>query len=200
MLQMQPMILTGSFVKLLPMEEEHREILRQIANDQRIWTYLPFDASGEKFDRWFEKALNSFNVGQSLPFIVCRKSDERIIGTTRYYDIQSEHHRLMIGYTWYVHDVWGTYVNPECKYLLLQHAFEVLQVNRVEFMTDARNQRSRSAIQKLGANEEGMLRQHMVLENGVVRDTVIFSIIKSEWPDVKNKLIERLQLYLQEKQ
>ena len=105
-----------------------------------------------------------------------------------YYHIDRGHRRLCIGYTWLIPEVWGTYVNSECKYLLLKHAFEDLNINRVEFMADARNYRSRAALKKLGAREEGILRQHMILENGYVRDTVVFSIIKSEWPEIKMAL------------
>jgi len=100
--------------------------------------------------------------------------------------------KLTIGYTWYISEMRGTAINLECKLLLLTHAFENLNVNRVEFSTDARNLRSRAAIKKLGAQEEGILRQHMVVQNNHIRDTVIFSIIKSEWPNVKEGLLLRL--------
>lgn len=127
-----------------------------------------------------------------MPFVVRRVVDGEIIGSTRYYNISQEHHRLTIGYTWYIVDVWGTVVNPECKYLLLRHAFETLHINRVELLTDVRNLRSRAAIKKLGAIEEGILRWHMIVEDGRIRDTVVHSIIKSEWPPVKLGIEARL--------
>lgn len=194
MLQL-PTTLAGSWIHLEPMNETHRDDLCAIAKDSRIWTYIATRAEGDSFDQWFAKAMSKLQSGHHLPFVVRRLSDQKIIGTTRYYDISPTHHRLMVGYTWYSPEVWGTYVNPECKYLLLQHAFEILKINRVEFATDSRNLRSRSAIKKLGANEEGLLRQHMVLKDGFVRDTVVFSIIKNEWPRVKSMLEERLKSF-----
>ncbi|RDI42535.1 GNAT family N-acetyltransferase [Aquicella lusitana] len=195
MLDLKAMRLSGSWVDLEPLDEKHREALRAVSVDERIWTYLPSNDAGAKFDCWFEKAIKGWQEGLQLPFAVINKADQKIIGTTRYYEIAPEHHRLSIGYTWYVQEVWGSAVNPECKLLLLDHAFETLGANRVAFYTDLRNARSCSAIKKLGAVEEGVLRKHMVLEDGHVRDTVVFSIISSEWSGIKTKLIERLATF-----
>lgn len=187
------MELLGKRIKLELLTEAHKEELYKAAQHQVIWTYNRSKAFGDQFYNWFTSALLDSSNKQQQPFVVRRLSDQTVLGSTRFYDINRENARLAIGYTWFIPNVWGTFVNPESKYLLLQHAFEDLHVNRVEFMTDARNARSRAAIKKLGAKEEGMMRYHMVLENGLLRDTVFFSIIKPEWPEVKNRLLERIK-------
>jgi RimJ/RimL family protein N-acetyltransferase len=187
-LRIQPAILKGFGVQLEPLNESHKNELYSAAQDESIWIYNSAKAFGKQFYPWFDKAIKCFQRQQHLPFIVRRLSDAKIIGSTRYYDINPEHHRITIGYTWYIPEVWGSYVNPECKFLLLRFAFEDLQVNRVEFVTDSRNARSRAAIKKIGAIEEGLLRHHMILEGGFIRDTVIFSIVKPDWPKVKSFL------------
>ncbi len=193
MININTTILKGFWVQLEPLNESHKNELYSAAQDESIWTYNSSKAYGERFHRWFDKAIKCFQSQQHLPFIVRRLSDAKIIGSTRYYDINPEHHRLTIGYTWYIPEVWGSYVNPECKLLLLKFAFEDLQVNRVEFVTDSRNSRSRSAIKKIGATEEGVLRHHMILEDGFIRDTVMFSIIKPDWSQIKSILQSRLE-------
>lgn len=196
MLNIQSTTLRGFWIQLEPLNESHKNELYAAAQNEVIWTYNSSKAFGERFYNWFDKAIKCFQNQQHLPYVVRRLSDSKIIGSTRYYDIIREHHRLTIGYTWYIPEVWGTYVNPECKFLLLKFAFEDLQVNRVEFVTDSRNARSRAAIKKLGAIEEGILRHHMILDDGFVRDTVIFSIIKPDWPQIKYLLKTRLECHL----
>ncbi|HEX5632975.1 MAG TPA: GNAT family protein, partial [Gemmatimonadales bacterium] len=115
-----------------------------------------------------------------------------VVGSTSYLDVVPRHRRVEIGSTWYRPDQWGTAVNPECKLMLLGHAFEVLGVNRVALVTDALNHRSQAAIAKLGAVREGVLRAHMVAQEGRVRDTVVFSIVRAEWPAVRDGLLARL--------
>lgn len=193
MLKLAPIILLGQKVQLEPLTLEHQQELYEAAQEESIWAYNSSKAFGEKFHRWFEKAIHCVEQHKHLPYAVRRLTDNKIVGSTRFYDIQPEHYRLTIGYTWYLPEVWGTYVNPECKFLLLQFAFENAKVNRIEFFIDARNVRSRAAIKKLGAKEEGILRQHMILEDGHIRDTIIFSIIKSEWPQIKIRLQTRLE-------
>ncbi len=193
MINIRPAILKGSWIQLEPLNESHKNELYSAAQDESIWTYNSSNALGERFFSWFDKAMKCFQSQQHLPFIVRRLSDAKIIGSTRYYDINPEHHRLTIGYTWYIPEVWGSHVNPECKFLLLKFAFEDLQVNRVEFVTDSRNSRSRAAIKKIGAIEEGVLRHHMILEDGFIRDTVMFSVIKSDWFQIKLILQSRLE-------
>jgi RimJ/RimL family protein N-acetyltransferase len=195
MITLNPTALHGELTILEPLHESHRHALYTAAQDETIWTHIASNALGNRFHRWFDKALTCLEAKQHLPFIIRRRSDEKIIGSTRFYDIMPEHHRMTIGYTWYLPEVWGSFANPECKLLLLRHAFEDLKVNRIEFVTDSRNNRSRAAIKKLGASEEGLLRQHMVLENGFIRDSVIFSIIQPEWPRVKADLLARIDSF-----
>lgn len=189
------MKLTGTYVTLEVLQEHHRDTLTKIAQDERIWTYFPIEVIGEKFNIWFDKALMDFQKKNTIPFIVRLQKNNEIIGSTRFYEIVPEHKRLAIGYTWYIPKMWGTQINPECKLLLLTHAFEQLDYNRVEFYVDSRNLHSRAAIKKLGATEEGISRKHMILETGYVRDTVTYSIIKSEWSTIKEKLIDRVEKY-----
>ena len=191
--------LVGESVTLEPLIFGHQAELYTAAQDERIWTYNGSKAYGERFHRWFEKVMSAQVTGEQIAYAVRRHSDQRLIGSTRYYHIDRDNARLIIGYTWYVPEVWGTVVNPTCKLLLLQQAFEEFQLNRVGFYTDARNLHSQAAIKKLGASEEGRLRQHMVLEDGFVRDTLVFSIIKTEWPDVKQRLQQRLTEIKKEK-
>ena len=193
MIDFQHTLLIGNHIQLEPINESHKEELYHVTQDDSIWTFTSSKAMGHQFDSWFQKALQELEKLEHLPFIVRRLSDNKLIGSTRFYDIQQAHRRLTIGYTWYIPEVWGTYVNPECKLLLLQYAFEELNINRVQFDTDFRNVRSRAAIKKLGAIQEGILRHHMILEDGFIRDTVVFSIIKTDWADVKQKLQSRIQ-------
>lgn len=186
-------VLAGRWVQLELLDDSHKDELYAIAQNEKIWTCSSSKAFGEKFYRWFDKALECLHENKHLPFAVRNISDKKLIGSTRYYDIQSENRRLTIGYTWYVPEVWGSIVNPECKYLLLKYAFENLLVNRIEFAIDSRHSHSRAALKKIGAIEEGMLRHHMVLEDGFIRDTAIFSIIKPDWPTIKLNLETRLK-------
>lgn len=192
MMNIKPIILKGTRVQLEPLDDAHKNELYQAAQDKSIWTYFSSSVLGDGFYRWFDRAMQNFQEGDHLPFIVRRLADHKIIGSSRYYHINSEHHRLTLGYTWYVPEVWGSYVNPECKFLLLNHAFEDLNCNRVEFQIHAANERSRAAVKKLGAIEEGILRHHMILEDGSLRNTAIYSIVKSDWVNIKAKLQARI--------
>lgn len=184
--------LTGRYVQLEPLTEEHRETLRPVAQDPRIWTFTT-SALGDAFDPWFDRALQGRGAGHELPFVVRLRRDGSLAGSTRYMAIEAPHKRLEIGTTWYACAVWATEVNPECKLLLMRHVFETLKWHRVEYKTDARNQRSRDAIARLGALEEGTFRRHMVLADGHVRDSVYFSVVDGDWPAVKAGLEKRLR-------
>lgn len=181
----------GRFVRLEALRPDHRESLRAAAADPAIWTFLPLDASGSEFDGWFDSSIKLHTTGAHLVFAVRRLDTGAIIGSTRYMCIESAHRRVEIGFTWYAALAHGGRVNPECKFLLLTYAFEA-GANRVELKTDARNEHSRAAIAKLGAREEGILRAHMVVRGGVIRDSVYFSVIRSEWPQVRQGLEARL--------
>ncbi len=184
--------LTGRYVRLEPLEERHRETLRPAAQDPRIWAFTA-SALGPDFDPWFDRALRERDAGRELPFAVCLLRDESLVGSTRYMAIEPAHKRLEIGSTWYAHAVWASEVNPECKLLLMRHVFETLGWNRVEYKTDSRNQRSRDALARLGAVEEGTFRRHMILADGHVRDSVYFSVTDADWPAVKAGLERRLR-------
>jgi RimJ/RimL family protein N-acetyltransferase len=179
-------------VRLEPLEDQHREDLRVAADDERIWIHTLMLARGPEFDRWFDEARAQRAVGRQVPFAVRRCADQAIVGSTSYLDPVPWHRRVEIGSTWYTPDVWGTHVNPECKLLLLAHAFDVLGMNRVSLCTDARNARSQAAIEKLGAVKEGILRSHMVTQGSRVRDSVLYSIVSEQWPEVKARLAARL--------
>ena len=183
--------LDGRFVRLEPLEERHREAVRPAAQNAEIFTHMT-PASGTMFDPYFDNALRRTAEGHELGFVVWHKVEHRSVGMTRYLNIEAAHRRLEIGSTWYEPSVWGSAVNPECRLLLMRHAFEQLQYVRVEYKTDVRNTRSRAAILKLGAKQEGIFRKHMVMPGGRVRDSVYFSVIDEEWPAVKASLERRL--------
>ena len=185
-------VLTGRWVRLEPLAALHCDGLCAAADDERIWQHTLVVARGPRFEAWFDDALAQRDAGRSVPFAVRRLADCKLVGSTSFLDPNLRHKRIEIGATWYSPEVWGTEVNPECKLLLLAHAFEVLGVNRVSFVTDLRNGHSQAAIAKLGAVREGICRSHMVTQGGRIRDSVLFSIIAPEWPQVKERLEARL--------
>jgi RimJ/RimL family protein N-acetyltransferase len=187
--------LRGQWVQLEPLLESHREPLRVAAADERIWRYWLVNTAGPGFDEWFDRVLGNTHKGSQIPFAVRLLADGRVAGSTSYLDTVEQHKRIEIGSTWYTPDVWETAVNPECKFLLLRHAFEIFGVNRVALITDLRNERSQAAIAKLGAVREGVLRSHMITQGDRIRDSVTFSIIVAEWPAVKARLEARLDAF-----
>jgi RimJ/RimL family protein N-acetyltransferase len=187
--------LAGRWVRLEPLADEHREPLRVAADNDRIWEHMTLLARGDGFDQWFVSAVVQRDAGKRVPFAVRLLATGELVGSTSYLDPVPEHKRVEIGATWYRPDVWATAVNPECKLLLLGHAFYALGLNRVSFVTDVRNERSQAAIAKLGATREGVLRSHMLTRNGRVRDSVLFSITAGEWPQVRDRLNARLAAF-----
>ena len=183
--------LDGKFVRLEPLEERHRDAIRPAAQHPEIFA-VTTSALGPLYDSYIDNALKRSDGVHDLAFAVLLKAEKRYVGMTRYLNIEEAHKKLEIGSTWYEPATWGGPVNPECKLLLMQHAFETLKFNRVEYKTDARNARSRAAILKLGATQEGIFRKHMIMADGHVRDSVFFSIIDTEWPAVKAGLERRL--------
>ena len=161
------------------------------ARDPEIWTYMPDTGNGPGFDAWFDAGRMAHESGVHLAFAVRHLGDNSLVGSTRFLEIVPAHKRAEIGWTWYATSAQASSVNPECKLLLLNHAFAA-GANRVELKTDARNARSRAAIAKLGAKQEGVLRARMVMHDGYIRDDVYFSIIRSEWPGVRAGLEARL--------
>lgn len=184
-----PITLEGNLVTLIPLEPRHREGLLEAVSDGNLWELWYSAVPGkDTIDNYITVALNEQEAQKSLPFVVIEKASGKIVGATRYLNIEAEHKRLEIGYTFYAKSFQRTGVNTECKYLLLQHAFETLQCIAVEFRTHWHNHPSRNAIARLGAKQDGVLRNHKIMGDGLIRDTVVFSIIQNEWPSVKQSL------------
>jgi RimJ/RimL family protein N-acetyltransferase len=191
-----PRILRGRFVSLEPVTGAHREGLRAAAAGQpEEFRYMPLSAAGDGFDAWWDDLNNDATKRARIVLAVRRLADDAIVGSTSYGNIVPEHARAEIGWTWYAKSAQGTAVNPEAKLLLFANAFETAGYRRVELKTDARNARSRAAIRKLGATEEGIFRSHMWLPDGHRRDTAYYSVIAEEWPKVKAGLEERLSAF-----
>ncbi len=191
----RPSQLDGDTLFLAQLQDHHRSALREISDaDQSIWTYFPatFNGAGADFDAWFDHTMDKSNRNEHYPFAVIQRKHNRVIGTTRFYDMVPEHRRLAIGSTWYAREARGTLVNSEVRLLTLAYAFDVLFANRVELITDPYNLASRSAMKILGAKEEGTLRQHLIYKDGRVRDSVVFSVIAPEWPSVRLRLQQKL--------
>ena len=184
-----PITLQTPNVKLIPLLPSHKEELLAAAADGQLWglwyTSVP---SPTTIDAYLDFALNEQAHQRALPFAVIDIKSNKIIGATRYCNAEPEHRRLEIGYTWYAKSYQRTGVNTACKYLLLAHAFEQLKTVAVEFRTHWHNHRSRSAISRLGAKQDGILRNHRIDADRCLRDTVVFSIIEHEWPAVKKFL------------
>jgi RimJ/RimL family protein N-acetyltransferase len=193
--EIAPVPLTGSVVRLEPLSEQHVPDLTVAAHDERIWRYMlyVYPDTEEKMLAWVRDILARQAAGTDLAFAVIHIASGCAIGATRYLEIRPEHRGLEIGGTWYATEFQRTAVNTECKYLLLKHAFEVLGCIRVQFKTDARNLRSLRAIERIGAVREGVLRNHYILPDGGYRDSVYFSIMDREWPKVKERLEEMLK-------
>lgn len=193
-MQVQPVTLVGKRVRLEPLGLHHAPSLAKYGTDIRIWQYMVFKPihNLDEMRAWIEELLKRQERGTDLPFAVIDLQSGEAIGATRYLDIRPEHRSLEIGGTWYAIPFQGTGVNVDAKYVLLQHAFEHLGCIRVQLKTDVRNLRSQRAIEKIGAVKEGVLRNHMILPDGTIRDSVIYSIIDSEWPRVKSMLEARL--------
>jgi len=193
--EIAPVTLTGSVVRLEPLSEQHAPDLTVAAHDERIWRYMlyAYPEDEEKMLAWVRDILARQAAGADLAFAVIHLASGRAIGATRYLEIRPEHRSLEIGGTWYATGFQRTAVNTECKYLMLKHAFEVLGCIRVQFKADARNLRSLRAIERIGAVREGVLRNHYILPDGCYRDSVYFSILDNEWPKVKERLEEMLK-------
>lgn len=189
-----PVRLEGSLVELLPLDKSHFTPLEQLAKDARIWEYYSVDPSKScTFLEVFDGAFKERDKKTQYPFVIRHKDSGRIIGSTRFTEIQAQHRRLEIGWTWLSPECWATGINLECKLLLLTYCFEELGTYRVQLRTDVLNLRSRKAIEKIGAQYEGVFRNDMVRENGTKRDSVYYSIIDAEWEQVKAQLTRLCQ-------
>jgi RimJ/RimL family protein N-acetyltransferase len=190
-----PVVLTGKYVRLEPMTEEHVPGLSSVGLDDSIWQHMLYGQMHSEADMraWVRDILSRAAKSTDLPFVAVHLESGRVAGATRYLDMRPAHRGLEIGGTWYGLEFQRTAVNTECKYLLLQYAFESLNCIRVQFKADQRNERSLRAIERIGAKREGILRNHMVLPDGRFRNSVYYSILDSEWPMVKVKLEEKLR-------
>lgn len=191
-----PLELAGNKVILKPLITSHEAGIKLAANDGKLWelwfTSVPTSAETANY---IQEALEEFHSNNALPFVVIAKEEDKIIGSTRYMNLDPATKRLEIGHTWYAQSYQRTGVNKECKYLLLKYAFEELQCVAVEFRTHFHNQASRTAITKLGAKQDGILRNHKLDRLGKMRDTVVFSITDEEWPKVKESLESEMNYY-----
>ena len=193
-MDISPVVLEGRDVRLEPLTMAHAEPLIAAANDGELWrstvTIVP---SRTTMSDYLSAALTAQAQGRELPFVIVSKPSEQVVGTTRFYNIEHEYRTIEIGYTWLAASAQRTAVNTEAKLLLLKHAFENLRCIRVALITDVLNQQSQKAILRLGAKQEGVLRNQMIMPDGRYRDSVCFSIIESEWPEVKERLTAKLR-------
>jgi RimJ/RimL family protein N-acetyltransferase len=189
-----PVILEGRHVRLEPLALEHAARLAEVGLDADLWTWIPTPVrTQEEMSAYVQTALKEQAAGSALPFALTEKSTGRTVGSTRYGNIDRDHYRVEIGWTWVARQWQRTPINTETKYLLLHHAFETLGCIRVELKTDSLNERSRAAILRIGARQEGIFRNHMITASGRIRHTVYFSIVDSEWPEVKARLEAKLR-------
>lgn len=194
-MNLQAIVLEGSHVRLEPLSESHHEALCKIGLDPELWKWIPFQVlTPEQMTAYIRSALADQEKGISLPFATIDQATQTVVGSTRYMNIDLANKRLEIGSTWIVKPWQRTAINSEAKYLMMRHAFETLGCNRVEWKTDALNTQSRNAILRLGATEEGIFRQHVVTWSGRLRDSVYFSVIASEWPEVKKNLAAKIKV------
>lgn len=179
-------------VTLTLLNEKFIDSLVKLSDDKRIWQYVPekFHESTVFQENWIHKAIKQIENDKRICFVV--SFSEEIVGSSSYYQLDLENKKLNIGYTWFHPKFWGTKVNPLTKLIMLEYAFETLNCVRVEFSVDAVNLPSRKALNNLGIQQEGILRNHLTLSDGRIRDSVIFSVTYQEWPEIKNNIQRRL--------
>ncbi|MBN1203358.1 MAG: GNAT family N-acetyltransferase [Myxococcaceae bacterium] len=187
-----PVTLEGRAVRLEPLRPEHASALASLLEDEIFEFTSQVLRTQADVEAYIAAALAAAERGAEQPFFIRERETGAPLGTTRYLTISRQDRSLEIGHTWLGRRAWRTRVNTECKFLLFRHAFEQLQVMRVQFKTDRRNARSRAAIERIGAKFEGILRHHMLVRGGVVRDSAVYSVIDTEWPEVKARLEEQL--------
>lgn len=189
----EDVVLVGEHVRLEPMRIEHLEALAEAGIAEGVWKWTVQDITDiEQMREYVETALDERRRGSSLPFVTRDIASGRIVGSTRFGNLDAANRKAEIGWTWIHPDRQRTYVNTEAKLLMLTHAFETWKCIRVELKTDALNEKSRNAILRIGAKFEGIFRQHMITDTGRLRDTAYFSIIDTEWQQVKDNLLIRL--------
>ncbi|MGH2915557.1 MAG: GNAT family N-acetyltransferase, partial [Solirubrobacteraceae bacterium] len=186
--------LPGRLVRVEPLDAEHEPGLLAAASDPEMFAWMPTDmaSSREAMHEWLLAALAAASAGREAPFAIIAADSGAVLGSTRFLELRFEHLRAEIGWTWVTRSAWATGVNVETKLLLLEHAFERVGLRRVEFKTDSRNERSRGALEALGAGFEGIMRKHMVVRDGGERDSAYYSVTDDDWPRVKAHLRRRL--------
>ena len=187
-----PVVLEGKLVRLEPLTQEHYEGLVRCGNDERIWDHMTIRHSRTELLTELRSAMLMRGNGSQYPFTIIEQTTGRPIGSTRFFDIHFQHKKLEIGYTWYHPDYWGKGYNTECKFLLLRFCFEEMGLQRVQLKTRDTNLRSQAAIRGIGAQYEGTLRKDRVMPGGEVRDSMVFSILDDEWPEVKAGLLAKI--------
>lgn len=189
-MNLRPILLTGNVVRLEPLSYEHRDDLVAAAAFDEIWTYLdePTPRTAQAVESLIRDALDEQERGVRIPFAIVSLGSGRAVGSTSYIDIRPHDRTVEIGWTWITPSHWGTGANTEAKFMLMRHAFEEHSAGRVAIKTDLRNERSQRAIAKLGAVREGVWRNHRLLSTGSYRDSVFYSVIDSEWPQVREHL------------
>jgi N-acetyltransferase len=192
-MDLKPVTLEGLHVRLEPLSLSHLDRLCEVGLEESLWRWTTaLIQTPEQMREYVSTALKCQAEGTALPFVTIQKSSGRVVGSTRYGNIDKDNRRLEIGWTWIAVPWQRTVINTEAKYLMLRHAFESLGCNRVEFKTDSLNEQSRRALLRIGAREEGVFRNHMIVQGGRLRHSVFFSIIKSEWPAIKTNLEAKL--------
>lgn len=183
-------VITGNTLVLEPIGQEHAQDLYLIGKESSLWRYLPIEGfrSIDEASQWVEEALVLGEKGYHITYVIKDKISGTVLGSTRYFNIRKRDHGLEIGYSWVGKQYQRTHVNTETKYLMLKNAFEENNVYRVEIKTDLRNIQSQKAIERIGAMKEGVLRRHMVVKDGYIRDTVCYSITDLDWSLIKEKL------------
>lgn len=185
-------ILENETVSLRPLKKEDYNFFKDIAFHPEIWKFNVTSASNKnELQKWIEDSLESKKNNLRYPFTIVDKKSERVLGSTSIGNISLTDKRAEIGWTWLGLEFQGTGINKYCKFLLLQYLFDELKFQRVEFKTDALNLKSRKALQKIGAEEEGILRSHTLMHDGRRRDTVYYSILKSEWQSIKKNIFQQ---------
>ena len=188
-----PIVLDGDFVRLEPMTLEHLDGLSEVGLDPDIWRFtLALIRTREEMRSYMEAALQLQREGTTLPFVTIERSSGQIVGSTRFGNYDPANHRIEIGWTWIAPRWQRTAINTEAKYLMLSHAFEKLHCVRVELKTDVLNGPSRKAMLRIGAKEEGIFRKHLLVWDGRYRDSIYYSILDEEWPEVKQQLEKML--------
>jgi RimJ/RimL family protein N-acetyltransferase len=183
--------LEGRLVTLEPLAPEHEAPLREAAQDAEIWRFGLADFA-TRFDLWWESARSEQEAGTQIPFATVERASGRAVGSSRFGTLRPEHRGVEIGWTWVIRELWGSGVNVEAKLLMLEYAFERLGCERVEFKTEATNERSRAALAALPARFEGVLRHHLWVRDGEWRDSAYYSVLREEWPEVRANLERRL--------